>query len=177
MIIWLCLCSLENLNKKSSSGKAKLLGTLVCICGAMILTLYKGKPLVKYSHSVAPPPTIDSAISISLGKRTERWTIGSIALVAGTLLWSSWFLIQSNIGKLYPCQYSSTTIMSFFGAVQSAVISLSIDRNLSLWILKGKLEIFTVIYAVSMLSFKNILPCCLMAKFFVLYLILATFSV
>ncbi|RVX09131.1 WAT1-related protein [Vitis vinifera] len=120
---------LEIVNIKTNRGRAKLIGTLVCICGAMILTLYKGMPLVKYSRPEAPSPTMDQAISLSSGKKTERWTVGSIALMGGTLLWSSWFLIQSNIGKLYPCQYSSTAIMSFFGAIQSAVISLSIDRK------------------------------------------------
>lgn len=160
MLFCLCcnliICRLEIVNIKTNRGRAKLIGTLVCICGAMILTLYKGMPLVKYSRPEAPSPTMDQAISLSSGKKTERWTVGSIALMGGTLLWSSWFLIQSNIGKLYPCQYSSTAIMSFFGAIQSAVISLSMDRNLSLWILKGKTEILTVIYAVSMLSLKNV---------------------
>ncbi|KAA8526053.1 hypothetical protein F0562_007847 [Nyssa sinensis] len=139
---------LETVNVRRSSGRAKVIGTLVCFGGAMLLTLYKGMPLFNYSHShQAATYTMDEAISLSSGKRKERWTIGCIALIAGTLLWSSWFLIQSSIGKRYPCQYSSTAFMSFFGVVQSSVLSLSIDRNLSMWVLKGKIEILTILYA------------------------------
>jgi hypothetical protein len=38
-----------------------------------------------------------------------------------------------------------------FGAIQSAILSLIVERNLGMWVLKGKLEILTVIYAVSTL--------------------------
>ncbi|GFS44550.1 nodulin MtN21 /EamA-like transporter family protein [Actinidia rufa] len=138
---------LESVNIKGSGGRAKVLGALVCLGGAIILTLYKGMPLFNYSHSQAAIQTMDDVVKLSSAKRKERWTIGSIALVAGTLLWSSWFLLQSKIVKRYPCQYSSTTIMSFFAAVQSATLGLSVDRNLSAWVLKGKMEIFSVMYA------------------------------
>ncbi|KAK9275651.1 hypothetical protein L1049_022918 [Liquidambar formosana] len=37
--------------------------------------------------------------------------------------------------------------MSFFGAIQSAILCLSTDRNVSIWVLKGKFEILTVLYA------------------------------
>ncbi|KAI3693733.1 hypothetical protein L1987_76685 [Smallanthus sonchifolius] len=86
-------------------------------------------------------------LSLVLGTKKARWTSGSLALIAGTILWSSWFLVQSNIGKRYPLQYSSTAIMMFFGAVQSFALSLFIHRDLSLWIPKGKLEIFSILYA------------------------------
>ncbi|XP_059645361.1 WAT1-related protein At3g30340-like [Cornus florida] len=146
---------LETVNVKSRGGKAKVVGTLVCLGGAMLLTLYKGMPLFKHSHPQAANQTMHQAaaaaaitsMSSSSKSRKERWTIGSIALMAGTLLWSSWFPLQSYIGKRYPCQYSSTALMTFFAAIQSAVLSLSIDRNLSVWVLKGNIEIVTVIYA------------------------------
>ncbi|XP_052171079.1 WAT1-related protein At3g30340-like [Diospyros lotus] len=138
---------LEKVNIKASSGRAKVVGTLVCLGGVMILTLYKGIPLVKYSHSRAAVHSMDQVVKLSSAKRKENWTLGSMSLIAGTLLWSSWFLLQSNIAKRYPCQYSSTAIMSFFATLQSAVLGFSLERNLSAWVPKGKLEMFAVIYA------------------------------
>ena len=126
------------MNIKGGGGRAEVLGALVCLGGAMILTLYKGMPLFNHSHSQAAIQTMDDVVKLSSAKRKERWTTGSIALVAGTLLWSSWFLLQSKILKRYSCQYSSTTIMSFFASVESAVLGLFVDRNLSAWALKGK---------------------------------------
>lgn len=136
---------------KCNSGRAKVIGTLVCIGGAALLVLYKGVSL--FDHNNHSHASIERAITkLSSSKKTERWTIGSIALVMGTLSWSSWFLLQSNIGKRYPCQYSSTAIMSFFGAIQSAILSMSTGRNLSVWILRGRIQIITVVFAVSIPS-------------------------
>lgn len=138
------------MNIKGSTGvRAKVVGALVCLGGAMILTLYKGSPLFNYSHLGAETHSLDQAVKLSSGKMKERWTLGSMALLSGTLLWSSWFLLQSFIAKRYPCQYSSSAIMSFFAAIQSAVLAISMDRNLSMWTLNGKVEILTIMYCVS----------------------------
>ncbi|KAG4381161.1 hypothetical protein GLYMA_15G085300v4 [Glycine max] len=115
---------LETVKIKSKSGRAKILGSLVCIGGALMLTLYKAST-----------------------RTTGKWTIGVIALALGTIFWSSWFILQSKISKRYPCQYSSTAIMSFFGAIQSAVICFFTDHNLSIWVLQGKIQIIAILYA------------------------------
>ncbi|KAK2988157.1 hypothetical protein RJ640_020639 [Escallonia rubra] len=144
---------LETLNIERTGGKAKVVGTVVCLGGAMLMTLYRGVPLFHRLHGQeAVHRPIEQTIKLGSGKRKEKWTMGSVAMLAGTLLWSSWFPLQSYIGKRYPCQYSSTAIMTFFAAIQSATISLSMERNLSMWVLKGKVEILSIIYAVSYIS-------------------------
>ncbi|ONI07724.1 hypothetical protein PRUPE_5G135800 [Prunus persica] len=137
---------LETVNLKCNSGRAKVIGTLVCIGGAFILTLYKGAPLFDHSKATTTQ-AMDHGTKLSHIRNKERWTIGSIALVVGTLLWSSWFLVQSNISKMYPCQYSSTTIMTFFGAIQSAILGFCTGRNLSMWVLRGRTQVITVLFS------------------------------
>lgn len=136
---------LEKVKIKSKDGKAKVLGTLICICGALLLGLYRGMPLVN-SHSIA------TAQSTSHDKETKRWALGSVLAFAGCLMWSSWFLIQGRISDKYPHHCSGTAILNLFGAIQSAILSLIIERNISTWVLKGKLELITIIYAVSTIS-------------------------
>nr|KYP38915.1 Auxin-induced protein 5NG4 [Cajanus cajan] len=142
---------LETVNIKCKGGKAKILGTFVCIGGALLLTLYKGKPLFDDSHyqSAVPPVAMRSSAmdQASSNRITQKWTIGVIALIMGTLFWSFWFILQSKIGKRYPCQYSSTTIMTFFGAMQAAILAFSTGSNLSSWIVKDKMQIITVLYS------------------------------
>ncbi|KAL3738454.1 hypothetical protein ACJRO7_019917 [Eucalyptus globulus] len=138
---------IERVNIKSSSGKAKIVGTLVCVGGALTLTLYRGRPLFSSSHSQAVISMSDHATKLNSADRMQNWRLGLICLVLGTLLWSLWFLLQSKIAKRYPCQYSSTAIMCFFGSVQSAALSFSTSRSLSIWILRGRTEIFTVLFA------------------------------
>ncbi|KAI4313237.1 hypothetical protein L6164_026230 [Bauhinia variegata] len=133
---------IEKVYMKSKSGKAKVLGTCVSISGALLLISYKGMPLINpQSHH-----TKNKATSIPSDHKLEKWLIGSILLTAASLLWSSWFLIQVRISKRYPCQYSSTAILSLFSAIQSAILSLVIERQNATWILKGKMEIMSVIY-------------------------------
>ncbi|KAM1209326.1 hypothetical protein ACFX2J_014882 [Malus domestica] len=139
---------LETVNLKCNSGRAKVFGAVVCIGGALILTLYKGVPLFDYSKSTTTSTQAkDHGIHLSSTRNHERWTVGSIALVGGTLLWSSWFLVQTNISKMYPCQYSSTTIMNFFGAIQSAILGVCTGRNLSMWVLRGRTQVITVLFS------------------------------
>ncbi|KAK8489112.1 hypothetical protein V6N11_028473 [Hibiscus sabdariffa] len=111
----------------------KILGSVICVGGALLLTLYKGRPLFEHPHSHDMAPTVANAIKLSSSRRAERWTIGCLALVVGTLLWSSWFIIQAYVRRRYPCQFSSTAIMSFFGTIQSAALSLLTNRDLSMW--------------------------------------------
>ncbi|KAH9774802.1 hypothetical protein WN944_012729 [Citrus x changshan-huyou] len=136
---------LETVDIKGISGKAKVVGTLVCIGGAMLLTLYKGMPL--FDHSYSQAETAINVMHMHPTRKTERWTFGTIALTVGTLLWASWFPIQSYIGKRYPCKYSSTAILSLFGAIQAAILCLATNRNHSAWSFKGKIEIISVLYA------------------------------
>ncbi|KDP28386.1 hypothetical protein JCGZ_14157 [Jatropha curcas] len=136
---------LEKVKLKGKAGRAKLLGAIICMTGAVSLALYKGIPL-KNSDSYEDIKSHVEATMMS-DKKTKSWVMGSVLLMGGSLLWSSWFLIQAKISERYPCQYSSTAILSLFGAIQSASISLILERNISAWILKGKLEIVTVIFS------------------------------
>ncbi|KAL3651062.1 hypothetical protein CASFOL_007465 [Castilleja foliolosa] len=135
---------LEKVNVKCSSGRAKVVGSIVCVAGAVLLTVYKGMPLLHFATSSQQQRHVELMNS---RVRIERWAIGSAALLVGTLCWSSWYLVQSRIGKRYPCPYSSTAIMACFSAVQSAVLSSSIDRKLSIWVVKSKTDILIILYA------------------------------
>ncbi|CAK9167050.1 unnamed protein product [Ilex paraguariensis] len=80
---------LEKPNMKSKKGRAKVLGTLVCVGGALLLTLYRAMPLTDLP--------VQTAIIHRTDHSTKRWALGSVVLIAGSLLWSSWFLIPISI--------------------------------------------------------------------------------
>lgn len=48
--------------------------------------------------------------------------------------------------------------MTFFSAIQSAVLTFSIDKRLSIWVPKEKIDMLSVIYAVSALNTGSYLP-------------------
>lgn len=143
---------MEKVNLKSNGGKAKVLGTLVCLSGNLLLILYKGMPLTSPGSATGKTNRARATVQT---ETPGKWLIGSLILTAGCFMWSSWFLMQSRVSKVYPCQYSSTCIMSFFSAIQSAALHLIIDRKNSTFIVKGKFAILSLIYAVSISLFSN----------------------
>ncbi|KMT20176.1 hypothetical protein BVRB_1g001860 isoform A [Beta vulgaris subsp. vulgaris] len=137
----------ESVNFRSTRKIAKVLGSLICMGGAVVLIVYRGTPLNKTTYSKSPSYKSNvSSMIADIGSK-QRWIRGSIFLVLSILCWSGWFLIQSRICKRFPCKYTSTALMSALGAVQSAILCFSINRNMSVWILNDKLQIFTVLSA------------------------------
>ncbi|GAB2291156.1 hypothetical protein Dimus_025415 [Dionaea muscipula] len=138
----------EKLNLKNKAGKAKVLGSVACLGGVLTLALYQGFPLIKPPHSPALINGAGDGDPKTSGKKSaENYMFGSIFLISSATVWSSWFIIQAEIGKIYTRKCSSTAFMSFFSAIQSAALCSAINCDLSVWLLKGKLQTVTVIVA------------------------------
>ncbi|KAI3946703.1 hypothetical protein MKW98_003266 [Papaver atlanticum] len=117
---------------KSMSGNAKDLGTVVSVGGAMVLTLYKEMPITNISDS-RETTSIHTTNHLNwLSPNNKTWTIGTIALILGSVFWSSWFLIQAKIGSK-----QCGTIPS------QALLSLTTNQHYSSWVLKGRLQTIT----------------------------------
>lgn len=137
----------EKVMIRRKSGLAKILGTTVCLGGTVVITLYQGVSLN------SPHKESDPRHEMSGRKKDPKWALGSVFLLASTLMWSSWYLIQAVIAKAYPAKkYTSTAIMSVFSTAQSSVLCMAVGRNRSKWVMKGALEIATILYAVSVIK-------------------------
>ncbi|KAG6435700.1 hypothetical protein SASPL_100575 [Salvia splendens] len=113
------------------SGKAKVVGTVVCIMGDLLLSLYS---------SSAPQHGVVGQVD-PLVVRAKKFGLGAAFLGVGSVAWSLWFLMQSRIGQYFPHRYSSTLIMSLFSSFQSALLCLVTERDFSKWIVRGGLDI------------------------------------
>ncbi|RRT73918.1 hypothetical protein B296_00010973 [Ensete ventricosum] len=134
-------CRIESLNLKTKAGIAKAMGTSLCLVGVVVLTFYRG---IGFNGHVSHRSPADD-VSYTPRKRV----MGSVALLAGCCCWSAWFPLQSRVNKKYPALYSCTALIFFLAFLQAAALSLATQRGLSMWLLRRKLEIATVLFSVS----------------------------
>ena len=131
-------------NLKTKGGKLKVLGTLICISGALFLTFYKGPQISNpHSHREALHHNNNDQ------DKTNNWLLGCLYLTIGTTLLSLWMLFQGNLSIKYPCKYSSTCLMSVFAAFQCALLSLYKGRDAHDWVIGDKFVLIVILYAVS----------------------------
>ncbi|XP_062229965.1 WAT1-related protein At3g30340-like [Phragmites australis] len=135
----------EALEVRSKSGSAKISGTLISLGGAMMLTFYKGSVLTHNPSSGSPASSSGHGQAGEHG--TVRWVLGSVSMLANVVGFALWLLLQRKFTRKYPAVYSATAFMSLFSFIQAGALALSIQRSsISVWALKGTIEIVTVVY-------------------------------
>ncbi|KAL1350744.1 hypothetical protein HN51_014759 [Arachis hypogaea] len=136
----------ESVGMKRKAGVAKVLGTVVCVGGALLLSFYHGKTI-----GIA-----ESSIRWSFAERMEGKSssngngsalLGPFLLVVSALVWSLWFIIQADISKNFPAPYTSTNYMCFLASIQCVLLALSFDHTPSSWSLHDPIRLVSSLYA------------------------------
>ncbi|GLT95102.1 hypothetical protein SLE2022_128050 [Rubroshorea leprosula] len=142
MTFVLAICfRMENLGLKTMHGKAKVLGTLVGIGGAMVLAFYKGIQVKIFSTHVH---LLHHHQDQAIGHHSSL--LGPILSIAACITYSLWLIIQAKMIETYPCPYTSTALMSAIGAIQSTVYVLCTEKDWSQWKLGWSIKLLTVAY-------------------------------
>ncbi|XP_028792329.1 WAT1-related protein At1g25270-like [Neltuma alba] len=139
---------LEKLNLRTTAGKAKIIGTIIGISGAMIITIFKGSEIdtgsfhitLLHHHSghVASPHYSSS------GGNT---LLGSLCALGSCLANAFWLIVQTMISKSYPCHYSSTALMSLMGSLLSTAFAVCLERDWTQWQLGWNVRLLTAAYS------------------------------
>eukprot|EP00253_Pinus_taeda_P003750 PITA_03750 len=142
------LFRMEKVNIKNLRSQAKIVGTIVCVGGAMLMTLYKGPiiPMLWSPHHQSPK-TSSSGVSAASGIDNNDWVTGSLLIIAATLAWSALFILQSAVLKKYSAQLSLATLICFLGTLQATVLSLAVVRDSSQWALGWNINLLTAVYS------------------------------
>ncbi|KAK9218029.1 hypothetical protein WN943_006663 [Citrus x changshan-huyou] len=135
----------EKLGIRTRAGKAKVLGTLIGIIGAMLLTLYKGVEIKIWSTHVdlLHHAGVRHMASSNAGKRL----IGSLLTLGSCLSYALWLIVQAKISKEYPCQHSNAALMCVMGAIQAVVFALCMEKDSDQWKLGWNIRLLTVAYS------------------------------
>ncbi|XP_048231381.1 WAT1-related protein At1g25270 isoform X3 [Ricinus communis] len=139
------LFGLEKLRLRTSVGKAKLLGILLGIGGAMVFTFYRGAEIKIWStnfhllnHTSHQPQ--HSHI-------TSDRILGSCMALGSCVSFALWLIFQTKMSKIYPCHYSNAALMSIMGSTQCVIVALCMERNWTQWKLGWNVRLLTVFYS------------------------------
>ncbi|KAL9288656.1 WAT1-related protein [Arabidopsis thaliana] len=136
------LAGYEKLNLRDIRGLAKIAGTILCVAGAISMTLLRG-PKILNSESALP---IAKSVLGHL-KDQNTWLIGCLFLFSSTLCWSFWLILQVPISAYYPDNLSLSAWMCLFGTIQCAVVTFFLEKDPNAWILHSYSEFATCLYA------------------------------
>lgn len=135
---------IETIDLRRIYGQCKILGVVLCVGGAVVLSLYQGPPfkLLNWHVQVAPPP-----VGRFVGSHEKKSLIkGPFLMFAAFICWSLWLIMQAKMLKTYPAKLSLTTLQCLLSTIQSSVIAVAVDRDIKSWRLGWNVQLISVIY-------------------------------
>ncbi|CAN8277519.1 unnamed protein product [Cochlearia groenlandica] len=136
----------ETLKVKSIQGISKLVGITICMGGVITLALYKG-PLLKlplcphlnyHGHRNIPSGHVSAG--------STSWPKGCVLMIISNILWGLWVVLQGFVLKAYPSKLYFTTLQCLLSSIQSFIIAIAFERDISAWKLGFNLRLVAVIY-------------------------------
>ncbi|KAK7331667.1 hypothetical protein VNO80_28404 [Phaseolus coccineus] len=138
-------CGFEKLNFQRAAGKAKVLGTITGVGGAMMLTFLKGVEIniwtfhINLLHKKGTRGTLNGDYGSKL--------LGVFCGFGSCFCFALWLIIQAQMSKEFPGHHSSTALMSVMGAIQATVYALCVEKDWSQWRLGWSIRLLTAAYS------------------------------
>ncbi|CAH9128371.1 unnamed protein product [Cuscuta epithymum] len=143
-VIAICL-RLERLGIRKSEGKAKVVGCILSLFGAMVFTFYKGPVLYPTTtHEEAMQKSHLSVKTPAYSK--EDWIRGSVLILGANLTWSLWLIMQAPLMKQYPAKLRLVTLQCTICCLMSTLWGAFEERDLSSWKLGWDINLLSVAY-------------------------------
>ncbi|KAF7850309.1 hypothetical protein BT93_L5638 [Corymbia citriodora subsp. variegata] len=135
----------ESLGIKSKAGQAKVIGTLVCAGGAMLISFYHG-PYIGISN-LRIHWTYADKMTDKYPANKSNFLLGPFLLFSSNAAWALWFIIQAKLSTKFPAPYTTTTLMSLMASIECAVVSAAIEHRVAAWSLRSGIRLISAIYA------------------------------
>ncbi|XP_056852107.1 WAT1-related protein At4g30420-like [Raphanus sativus] len=136
------LVGYEKVNIKNIRGLAKIAGTVLCVVGAISMTLLRGPKILNSESALSLASSLLGGL-----KDQNMWLIGCLFLFSSNLCWSFWLTLQVPISAYYPDHVSLSAWMCLFGTIQCAVVTFFLEKDPNAWILHSYSEFATCLYA------------------------------
>ncbi|XLR10697.1 hypothetical protein S83_038635, partial [Arachis hypogaea] len=86
------ICRMEKIDVKTRTTQAKIVGSIISIGGAFIVTFYKGPSIIIADDS--PSLHLVQRLNGNFELVDTNWVIGGFLLTAGNILLTLWFILQ-----------------------------------------------------------------------------------
>nr|XP_027074631.1 WAT1-related protein At3g28050-like isoform X2 [Coffea arabica] len=140
------LFRMEKLAFRSSSSRAKVLGTVLSISGAFVVTLYNG-PRIKLRNTIPIPQHLHTAQS--------NWKLGGLFLTAEYILVPMWYIVQAQIMKEYPAEITVVFFYNLFVSILAAFAGIFMEPDLSRWKIRPNMALASIVCSGIFGSFLN----------------------
>lgn len=144
------ICRMEIVDIKKIRCQAKVVGTIVTVGGAMLMTLYKGQVINLFwsSHIQTQASSVPEAAAAAAAAAADKdWLKGSILLIFATLAWAAFFILQAITLRRYTAQLSLTTLVCFMGTLQSIAVTFVMEHKPSAWTIGWDMNLLAAAYA------------------------------
>ncbi|XP_077218380.1 nodulin MtN21 /EamA-like transporter family protein isoform X2 [Tasmannia lanceolata] len=135
---------METVGIKKAAGQAKIIGTILCVGGAMLMTFYKGELIHIWESNIHWRYAIDMRHRGS--HNGQNMVLGCMLVVGSCFGWAIWFIIQAKMSKNFASPYSSCSLMTFMASIECFIIGACVERKASGWALGWDIRLIVSLY-------------------------------
>ncbi|CAN0909474.1 WAT1-related protein At2g39510 [Linum grandiflorum] len=140
--IMACFFRLEKVKWRETHSQGKVLGTLVTVGGAMMMTCVKGSKL-----ELPWKLHLGDASAIDLPEDAQEPIKGSLMIVGGCMSWAGFMILQSVTVNEYPAELTLTALICTMGALEGAVAAVWLEwDNPSAWHIALDTKLLACVY-------------------------------
>ncbi|RDY12574.1 WAT1-related protein, partial [Mucuna pruriens] len=129
---------MERVNIRSWRSLAKIIGTVICVSGAVSMALLKGPKLLNAE--------ILASKSI-MGSAPHNWLLGCLFLTGCCCAWSLSLILQVPATASHPDPLSFSAWMCFMATLQSAAVTLLLEPDPHAWKINSLLQFGCTLYS------------------------------
>ncbi|KAL9273161.1 WAT1-related protein [Drosera capensis] len=133
---------MEAVDLRVMSSLLKVIGTLVSICGAFVVTFYKGMPINLHFPSKSPP-------QLQPLSSATNWVIGGLFLALSYIFIAFIAILKTWVLRDYPSALLVMLITCSVETIMAATVALILEDP-STWTLSFDIELVAIFYAAIM---------------------------
>ncbi|KAI3910730.1 hypothetical protein MKW92_041314 [Papaver armeniacum] len=130
---------METIGIKRLPGQAKVLGTIVCVGGAMLLSFYRGS-LINIGKSTLHWRYAEKMVDNNSDGDSSSF-LGPLFVALSCVASAGWFIIQTKMNKQFVAPYSTSAIMCGMASVQCVLIAITQEHAIEAWSLASRIRL------------------------------------